>query len=201
MINVQKATHEWLSLVLGAGLLLAACGDGAGAAATKKDQPAKVEKIDGTGLNRLVLTERAVQRLDIRTAPVGEATVSRRVVVVGPDRTNCDEIRGTEYRSPRERTFFVENCPAVGPVSQAASLAAPGPTLRTVIPYSAVIYDPRGDTWAYTNPEPFVYIRHHITVDFVDGQFAVLGESPPLGTQVVTAGAAELYGAEFGVGK
>ncbi len=27
-----------------------------------------------------------------------------------PDRTNCDEIRGTQYRSVAEREFFLENC-------------------------------------------------------------------------------------------
>ena len=27
-----------------------------------------------------------------------------------PDRTNCDEIRGTQYRSVTEREFFLENC-------------------------------------------------------------------------------------------
>ena len=27
-----------------------------------------------------------------------------------PDRTNCDEIRGTQYRSVSEREFFLENC-------------------------------------------------------------------------------------------
>jgi hypothetical protein len=27
-----------------------------------------------------------------------------------PDRTSCDEIRGTQYRSVSEREFFLENC-------------------------------------------------------------------------------------------
>ena len=27
-----------------------------------------------------------------------------------PDRTDCDEIRGTDYRSPAEREFFLANC-------------------------------------------------------------------------------------------
>lgn len=27
-----------------------------------------------------------------------------------PDRTDCDEIRGTDYHSPTEREFFLENC-------------------------------------------------------------------------------------------
>jgi hypothetical protein len=33
------------------------------------------------------------------------------------------------------------------------------------------------------------------------GESAVLDQGPPTGTRVVTAGAAELFGTEFGVGK
>jgi hypothetical protein len=69
-------------------------------------------------------------------------------------------------------------------------------TMRRVIPYAAVLYDPDGDTWTYTNPEPLLYVRHHITVDSIDGEAAVLSEGPPSGTAVVIVGAAELYGSE-----
>ena len=57
-----------------AGLLLAACGQTSSATAGKV-APAKVEKIDGTELNRVVLTEKAAQRLDIQTAPVREEQI------------------------------------------------------------------------------------------------------------------------------
>ena len=66
-----------------------------------------------------------------------------------------------------------------------------------VIPYDAVLYDAEGNTWAYTNPEPLTYVRHHITVDTIDGDRAILSEGPPVGMAVVTVGAAILYGAEF----
>lgn len=35
----------------------------------------------------------------------------------------------------------------------------------------------------------------------IDGDLAVLSHVPPAGTQIVTVGAAELFGTEFGVGK
>jgi hypothetical protein len=73
-------------------------------------------------------------------------------------------------------------------------------TPRHVIPYSAVLYDPDGTTWAYTNPEPSVFVRHQISVDYIDGDIAVLTDGPPIGTTVVTVGATELYGTEYGVG-
>lgn len=78
---------------------------------------------------------------------------------------------------------------------------APANNGATVIPYAAVLYDTNGATWAYTNPEALVYVRHQITVDSIDQDVAVLSDGPPVGTRVVTTGAAELFGAEFGIGK
>jgi CzcA family heavy metal efflux pump len=70
-------------------------------------------------------------------------------------------------------------------------------TPRKVIPYSALLYDLHGNTWVYTNPEPLTFVRAHISVDYIDGDLAVLSEGPPSGTAVVTVGAPELYGTEF----
>ena len=71
---------------------------------------------------------------------------------------------------------------------------------RAVVPFAAVVYDALGNTWAYTSSEPLVFVRHAITVDFIEGDDAVLTDGPSAGTKVVTVGAAELYGAETGVG-
>jgi hypothetical protein len=75
-----------------------------------------------------------------------------------------------------------------------------GGAARRVVPYSAVLYDAKGDTWVYTNPEPLAYVRERVTVDYIEGDQAVLSDGPPEGTPVVTVAAAELYGTEFGVG-
>jgi hypothetical protein len=69
------------------------------------------------------------------------------------------------------------------------------------VPYSAVVYDTAGKTWSYLNPEPLVFVRSNITVLFVEKGIAYLSEGPATGSLVVTVGAAELYGAELGVGK
>ncbi len=90
---------------------------------------------------------------------------------------------------------------ATVPVQVATSAQARQENGRTIIPYSAVIYDPNGATWTYTNPETFVYVRHPITIVYIEEDFAVLSSGPPSDTRVVTVGAAELFGAEFGVGK
>jgi hypothetical protein len=79
--------------------------------------------------------------------------------------------------------------------------AAGGGAARTAIPYAAVLYDRDGGTWVYTNPAPLVFVRHRVTVERIEGRTAVLSLGPAPGTPVVTVGAAELFGAEFGVGE
>ena len=69
-------------------------------------------------------------------------------------------------------------------------------TTRKLIPYAAILYDAEGQAWAYTNPEPFTYIRTRVTVESVSGDLAVLSTGPGLGESVVTVGAAELFGSE-----
>ncbi|MDP9185052.1 MAG: hypothetical protein M3O29_05225, partial [Actinomycetota bacterium] len=72
---------------------------------------------------------------------------------------------------------------------------------QLTIPYAAVLYDPAGDTWTYTSPDPFVFVRESIDVIEIDGDQALLSDGPPPGTQVVTVGAAELLGTEYEVGE
>ena len=71
---------------------------------------------------------------------------------------------------------------------------------RPVVPYAAVLYDAKGVTWVYTSPANLVYVRHRITVDYIEGDQAVLTDGVPAGTQVVTQGGQELFGAEFEIG-
>jgi len=71
----------------------------------------------------------------------------------------------------------------------------------STIPYAAIIYDPAGDTWTYTNPEPLVFVRAPIDVIRINGDTAMLSSGPPEGTDVVTVGAAELLGSEYEVGE
>ena len=90
----------------------------------------------------------------------------------------------------------------IGVIPLAPRSIAGAPVLpRLVITYAAVIYDTSGATWVYTNPSHLVYVREPISIDFVQDGIAALFSGPPTGTQVVVAGAAELYGAETGVGK
>jgi hypothetical protein len=68
------------------------------------------------------------------------------------------------------------------------------------VPYAAVIYDAQGATWAYATSQALTFQRAPIVVDEISGDEAILASGPPAGTEVVIVGAAELYGAETGVG-
>jgi hypothetical protein len=66
-----------------------------------------------------------------------------------------------------------------------------------VVPYGAVYYDAKGGAWVYVNTAPFTFERQRIGVDRIEGDLALVTEGPPVGTPVVTVGAALLYGAEI----
>jgi hypothetical protein len=70
-----------------------------------------------------------------------------------------------------------------------------------VVPYSAVLYSPTGETWVYVSPKPLTFVRHEIVVDRIDGDRALLKDGPSAGTKVATVGVAELFGAESGLGE
>jgi hypothetical protein len=90
-------------------------------------------------------------------------------------------------------TFTAEGAKRIGLQTEAVREAGK----RRVVPYAAVIYDPEGTTFVYTSPKALVYVREEIEVDRIEGDRALLSDGPPAGTEVVTVGAAEVYGAEL----
>jgi multidrug efflux pump subunit AcrA (membrane-fusion protein) len=68
-----------------------------------------------------------------------------------------------------------------------------------VVPYAALLYDPEGKTYVYTSPKPLEYLREEVKVDRIEGQRVLVSRGPPAGTEVVTVGAAEVYGTELEV--
>jgi hypothetical protein len=147
--------NRWMIalLITVAVLTLTACAAHASQTSTgsTNSPPARVERMGGTDLSRVILTAQAAKRLGIETAPVRDAQVQAK--------------------------------------------------LRKVVPYAALFYDLNGKTWVYTNPESLTFVRASISIDYIEGDLAVLSEGPPSGTKVVTVGSPELYGTEFGVGQ
>ena len=83
------------------------------------------------------------------------------------------------------------------PVSQDQITREGRTAVRKVVPYASVLYDNNSATWVYTSPEPLVFVRHHIAIEYIEGDRAVLSDGPTAGTAVVTAGASELFGTEL----
>jgi hypothetical protein len=81
-----------------------------------------------------------------------------------------------------------------------ASVAVEGRTRpHKIIPYSAVVYDTNGRSWAYISTAPRTYRRQPITILDIRGNSAVLARGPAAGTAVVTVGAPELLGTEYNI--
>jgi hypothetical protein len=67
------------------------------------------------------------------------------------------------------------------------------------VDYAALIYDKKGQSWVYTVPRPLTFVRMKVTVDRIEEDRATLSVGPAPGVQVVTTGAAEVYGAELDI--
>jgi len=70
-----------------------------------------------------------------------------------------------------------------------------------VVPASAILYDVNGGTWLYAKTGEHAFERRRVAIDHVQGSDVILSAGPPAGTDAVVAGAAELFGTEFGAGK
>lgn len=66
------------------------------------------------------------------------------------------------------------------------------------IPASAILHDAYGGEWVYALVKPRSYERRRVQVASIDGPVALLARGLNAGDKVVTAGAAELFGTEFG---
>ncbi len=81
------------------------------------------------------------------------------------------------------------------------SIAERGSSSALTVPSAAVLYDIHGGAWVYEQIAPRVFARRRVAVRYVNQGVAILEQGPPAGTKVVTDGAAELFGTEFGIGK
>ena len=73
------------------------------------------------------------------------------------------------------------------------------PGTYRAIPYSAVVYDNDGSTWAFVNTAPRTFVRQRIAVGAIQGSTAVLTAGPAAGAAVVTVGVPELLGTEYNI--
>jgi len=101
------------------------------------------------------------------------------------------------------RVTFVEKAvERVGIETSAVAAATDvreGSSGTLAVPYSSILYDAKGQAFVYTVAQPLSYLRAPITIDYVEGDEAILSAGPAAGTEIVSRGVAELYGAETGV--
>jgi len=79
-----------------------------------------------------------------------------------------------------------------------ASLALKDKRESLVVPWSAVVYDYNGGAWVYESLGEHKYARRRVQVKYVVDSTAVLASGPATGAKIVSEGAAELFGTEFG---
>lgn len=145
--------------------------------------------------------------------------------VPGVDRTAPAQIHGLGPRAPKhglaaspiegppsgnaeaasEDLYFV--IPASGVADfrpgQRVSVAVPSKSTGDglVVPWSAVVVDLFGSSWVYGQIAPHTFSRHKVQVVRVVDGWAVIDRGLKEGDAVVSVGAQELFGTEFGAGK
>jgi hypothetical protein len=87
----------------------------------------------------------------------------------------------------------------VAGVKHTTSTPAPPPADKVIVPYSALVYDPSGKVYVFTQRSPLTFVEVPATVDRISGNSAYLTVGPKPGVKVVTVGAEELYGVQTGV--
>jgi len=88
-------------------------------------------------------------------------------------------------------------------VGQRVQVALPmaGASAGLSVPASAIVRDIYGGEWVYQKTAPHSYLRRRIEVAATQSGQNVLKRGLESGTEIVTIGAAELFGTEFGAGK
>ena len=107
----------------------------------------------------------------------------------GYEPSKLEEVAGKDVKKV---TFTAEGAQRVG-LRRAAIRADGG---REVVPYESIVYDPEGKTYVYVATTPLSFQREPVQVDRVEEGRVIVSDGPPPGTQVVTTGAAEVYGTE-----
>src|SRR5690349_5350991 len=103
----------------------------------------------------------------------------------------------TQDGKPPRITLTLRAAQRLGIRTEPATSAPQGGRL---VPAAAILYSPDGKTFVYTNPEGNVFVPSPVVVVDILGDTARLSSGPVAGTKVVTVAAAELYGAETGLG-
>ena len=123
-----------LITVLAAGLVLVGCGGGTGAPKASVAPALTIEKVEGSDLAKLTLSERAVQRLAIETAPVAQRSVGTSTSLAIPYAAvlYAPDGKTWTYTSPADRVFMRAPI-VVDRIDGDTALLKDGPAAGTVV--------------------------------------------------------------------
>ena len=76
-----------------------------------------------------------------------------------------------------------------------------GDAEQRVVPWSAIVHDIHGGSWIYEKIADHKFVRRRVQVKQIVEDWAVLEQGPPVGTEIVKTGVAEVFGTEFWVQK
>lgn len=116
-----------------------------------------------------------------------------------PEGTPAAQTTAVQESEIERITLTEDAIHAVGIETAPVSLDSASARLR-VIPLTALIYDPQGMPWTYTQTAARTYLREPVVIAKIGGGNVYLSDGPAVGTPVVTVGASELLGVEYGVG-
>jgi RND family efflux transporter MFP subunit len=133
-----------------------------------------------------------------------EVTISPVAARMGEPAWSAKAIEGPPTANPTTASvdlyFETDNAKALFRPHQRVSvnLVLESDAENLVVPWAAIIHDINGGQWVYEKRSPQTYARRRVEVARVAGNQAILARGPQPGTLVVTDGAAELFGTEFG---
>lgn len=160
-------------------------------------------RLTGGGSTGVVWVRSAVFAAD---APKVDRRLAATVQLLGDEGTGLQAIpvAGPPSSNPTAGTidlyYRVSNPDGRLRLGERVSVALPvsGEDAGLVIPASAVLRDIHGGEWVYARIAPHTYERRRIETAAERNGQAVLARGLASGVEVVTAGAAELFGTEFG---
>jgi cobalt-zinc-cadmium efflux system membrane fusion protein len=139
---------------------------------------------------------------DSRPAQVGELA-NAPGTPTRPAKRVADPPQGDPLAATVDLFFEVSNGDSLLRPGQRVGVTLPlkGTKSGLVVPRASILRDYDGGTWVYEDIGSHKFARRRVRVDSIEGEVASLSVGPKPGTKVVTDGAFELFGVEFGGAK
>ena len=145
----------------------------------------ELDEIDPKQPARLTLLDGRLSRKDVWGKPVS----------LPPTATPLSAAVDLYYEIPNQNHLFRPG------QKVSAHLPLTGETEVKSVPWSALIYDIYGGQWVYEQTGEGQFVRRRVEMGWVEKDRVALLRGPAVGAPIVTAGAAELSGTEFGFAK